>query len=189
MKSTPLGSSSSYPRKLNFGLPMNFEDMMNTGLSLAKESKKYQNAVSQAIPPTPAPMSPMQIWKSQQIHSKKSATNLHNLKPIRNLPNPQILQIPTSPKDPGHGLLPDNFLGKKESVINSVKTDQIHIIGPNCYMMTKVGFKLLGPAPDCRPELKGNQEDEGPGDEGSIWDSLTSIPLVNRFARTLGMGQ
>ena len=73
----------------------------------------------------------------------------------------------------------------RKPAVNTVDSDQIHIIGPNCYVMTGSGFKLVGASELCREE-KASMRRTGPS---SIWDSLTSLPIVNTFAKTLGMRQ
>ena len=89
--------------------------------------------------------------------------------------------------------LADNFLGNKDISSNMIDTDQIHIIGPNCYVMTQSGFKPIGKAPHCTPSssssLSQNKKKfkKSLQNSGSIWDSLTSIPLVNNFAKTIGI--
>ena len=61
---------------------------------------------------------------------------------------------------------------------NSLKTNSVHVFGQNCYIMTESGFELLGPARKCVKDRKSNPR--------SIWDSLSSIPILNTFARTIG---
>lgn len=180
-------SRGDYPRTLNFGLPMNFEEMMNTGLSLAKQSQRYKDN-SQILPtsapavtaaPTKAPLnSAMQSWKLQQKrvdHSSMSQKSKGNerFKDFR----PSKTMKKTG-QDKMHGY-------NRKPAVNTVDSDQIHIIGPNCYVMTGSGFKLVGASELCREE-KASMRRTGPS---SIWDSLTSLPIVNTFAKTLGMRQ
>ena len=56
--------------------------------------------------------------------------------------------------------------------------DSFHVLGPNCYIKTETEFKLIGPASLCIKDRKSNSK--------SIWDSLTSIPILNTFAKTIG---
>ena len=65
---------------------------------------------------------------------------------------------------------------KPESTMAS--TDSFHVLGPNCYIKTETEFKLIGPASLCIKDRKSNSK--------SIWDSLTSIPILNTFAKTIG---
>ena len=185
-------SRRDYPRTLNFGLPMNFEDMMNTGLSLAKQSQKYHPDVVNILPSTPAPptRSPQEIWNSQYYSSNNYIPGMvSNSKP----PGPSRSEERLPEKGSGRVHLPDTFIDQREST-NSVNTDEIHIIGPNCYVMSKSGFKLVGKAPHCRPDMKKDGSKRGGERRGgerrggsNIWDSLTSLPLVSKFAQTLGM--
>ena len=169
-------SRISYPRAMNFGLPMNFEDMMNTGLKLAKQSRKYHHEVVQAAPPTPVTVSP-QAWRSGQNDHETYI----NRQPVKSSPN-------FSPSKPHPSRTSRNKERElKGQSINVINSDQIHIIGPNCYVMTKSGFKLMGKAPKCQPERPGGPPQGGSPATSSIWDSLTSIPIVDRFAKTLGM--
>jgi len=204
---------SNYPRKLS-GFPMNFEDMINTGLSLAQQKKEnsFENppyhSLQAVIPRNLIPSSPTQ-WKSQQFpqtspkkqafsnfqsgvhlsnsqntHKKQQKTNFNPSKLI----SQNILESKLSQET-----LHDNFLGNKDISSNVIDTDQIHIIGPNCYVMTNVGFKSIGKAPYCSQtqtsEVSGKKinSKKSFSSSGSIWDSLTSIPLVNNFAKTIGI--
>ena len=65
---------------------------------------------------------------------------------------------------------------KPESTMAS--SDSFHVLGPNCYIKTETEFKLIGPASLCINDRKSNSR--------SIWDSLTSIPILNTFAKTIG---
>ena len=181
-------SRGDYPRALNFGLPMNFEDMMNTGLSLAKQSQRYKDnsqmlptlAPVTAAPTKPSLNSAIQSWKLQQTNHKrvdhgnisqksKSKERFKEFRPSKT--------VKKAAQDKMHGY--------RKPAVNTVDSDQIHIIGPNCYVMTDSGFKLVGGAELCREE-KASMRRTGPS---SIWDSLTSLPIVNTFAKTLGMRQ
>jgi hypothetical protein len=178
-----------YPRSLNFPIPMNFEDMMNTGLSLAKQSQKHRSDRARAQPRASPTNPPKQTWKPQKSHKSNHLKpgSSHGLPPgpVRTSKNnrrpPEFSPskpLSSSSRDPKRGGRLDGH--KKDVSVNIVETDQIHIIGPNCYVMTESGFKLVGPAAGCRA---------GPGGRGpaSIWDSLTSLPLVTSLARSLGV--
>ena len=179
-------SRGDYPRALNFGLPMNFEDMMNTGLSLAKQSQRYKDN-SQILPtlapavtaaPTKAPLhSAMQSWKVQQKRVD------HGSMRQKSKDKERFKEFRPSKTEKKAGQ--DQMHGHRKPVVNTVDSDQIHIIGPNCYVMTGSGFKLVGASELCREE-KASMRRAGPS---SIWDSLTSLPIVNTFAKTLGMRQ
>ena len=186
--SSIFNSRGDYPRALNFGLPMNFEDMMNTGLSLAKQSQMYRSDNSQrrlpTLLPTLAPVTaaptkaPMQSWNLQQTDQKtidqsQKSKSKERFKDFR-------------PSKSAKKAAEEKLHGYKKPSVNTVDSDQIHIIGPNCYVMTDSGFKLVGAAELCREEKASVRRRTGPS---SIWDSLTSLPIVNTFAKTLGMRQ
>ena len=107
-------------------------------------------------------------------------------------PSKQISQKMTEPK-PGYITGQDKRLD--EDHLNSIDSEQIHIIGPNCYIMSKSGFKYVGKAPNCdavdikkKLKEKGERRDGGQnGRSGSIWDSIKSMPLVNKFAKSFGI--
>ena len=206
---------NSYPRKLS-GFPMNFEDMINTGLSLAQQKKdnSYQNHNAQAkqvINPSKNNAQSQMTWNSQpysQSNSNKQDVSNYprglqygNLQSTYSKKQQQNTKFNPSTLISENKLngkisrerLPDNFLGKKDISSNIIDTDQIHIIGPNCYIMTPKGFKSIGKAPNCTPTSSSGKSEKklklqkSLGNSGSIWDSLTSIPLVNNFAKTIGM--
>ena len=170
-------SRGDYPRSLNFGLPMNFEDMMNTGLSLAKQSQRLKEKVPRSPTSPPATLAPLksgvQSWKMQQTDGNR--IDPAGTKTQKSRSKERFQDFRPSKKTSQH---------KKPSV-NTVDSSQIHIIGPNCYVMTNSGFKLVGEAELCR-EGKTMVRRTGPS---SIWDSLKSLPIVNTFAKTLGMRQ
>ena len=170
-------SRGDYPRSLNFGLPMNFEDMMNTGLSLAKQSQRLKEKIPRTTTSPPATLAPLksgvQSWKMQQTDGNR--IDPAGTKTQKSQSKERFQDFRPSKKTSQH---------KKPSV-NTVDSSQIHIIGPNCYVMTNSGFKLVGEAELCR-EGKTMVRRTGPS---SIWDSLKSLPIVNTFAKTLGMRQ
>ena len=195
---------------------MNFEDMINTGLSLAKQKKEnsFQNPnshSSSAINPRNSNPSSQMTWNSQQFpqtnlnrqdFSKfQSGSQFSNSQSIYSNNNQQktnfnpskLISQNTLESKLSRERLHDNFLGNKDISSNAIDTDQIHIIGPNCYVMTEVGFKAIGKAPNCTPTSSSGISDKKTkfkkslGNSGSIWDSLTSIPLVNNFAKTIGI--
>ena len=104
----------------------------------------------------------------------------------------QISQKVVEPKS-GYNTGQDKQLD--EDHLNSIDSEQIHIIGPNCYIMSKSGFKYVGKAPNCDAvDIKKNLREKGErrdrrqnGRSGSIWDSIKSMPLVNKFAKSFGI--
>ena len=130
-------------------------------------------------PVTAAPTkAPMQSWNLQQTDQKtidqsQKSKSKERFKDFR-------------PSKSAKKAAEEKLHGYKKPSVNTVDSDQIHIIGPNCYVMTDSGFKLVGAAELCREEKASVRRRTGPS---SIWDSLTSLPIVNTFAKTLGMRQ
>ena len=171
--SSLISSGSKVPKSLG-GFPMNFEDMLTTGLELAKQSKDNSlsnQRVGEVINPRNFNRSPASSWNS--------------------------VPIPQSTRDKSANQSPDGFSPSQmisQNVVHkpsSVDADQIHVIGPHCYVMTPSGFKVVGAAPACVPGSQGNkrsrQSGRSAGGPGSIWDSISSIPLVSKFTRTFGI--
>jgi len=196
---------SNFPRSLS-GFPMNFEDMLSTGLQLAKQSNKNslqnQNVAEQIHPRTPSKI-PQTSWSSirtnhvQDMSQDQYSSQYQSTDDFS--PSERISPMP-QPKQP-EKLMQSTNLGlemknKKTEPgglgSNSIPSDQIHIIGPNCYIMSNGGFKFVGKAPKCVPSdpKSGSSpsiKHRNHGRSGSIWDSITSIPLVNKFARNFGI--
>ena len=198
---------SQFPKSLS-GFPMNFEDMLSTGLKLAEQSNKnsLQNQnLAELIHPRNSNNSPQTSWGSvpispsnvntasmsqdlypNQIHS----TDDFNFNPSQRIPQENLMQ-----SNIVQSKMSENSLETNKIESNSIKSDKIHIIGPNCYLMSNTGFKLVGKAPNCIPtDTKDNhkfksllKKQRNHGRSGSIWDSISSIPLVNKFTRTLGI--
>ena len=183
------------------GFPMNFEDMLSTGLKLAQQSNKnslYNQNVAEIIHPRNSQPSPQTSWSSVPIPSMthdKYPSNIQSADDFN--PSKQISQnFVQSNLD--YTKMPESSTKRNELETNSIDSEQIHIIGPNCYIMSNNGFKYVGKAPNCLPTMTVKDEDENKkedskinrrkhGRSGSIWDSITSIPFVNKFARSFGI--
>ena len=63
--------------------------------------------------------------------------------------------------------------------LNRVEVDGFHVMGPSCYILTQHGFKHVGPADLCVKDRRNTSK--------SIWESLTSLPILSTFARTIGL--
>ena len=212
---------SNYPRSLS-GFPMNFEDMLATGLQLAKQSNRnsLQNQnVAEHIHPRTSNNLPQTSWgstmtKHVQDMSQDQYSSQYQLpddfspserispmaahqpeKLMQNQPGKMMQQKPEKlMQSTNLGLDKKNQRSEHDGVgSNSIKTDQIHIIGPNCYIMSNGGFKFVGKAPKCVPSdpKSGSNpssiKHRNHGRSGSIWDSITSLPLVNKFAKNFGI--
>ena len=200
---------SQFPKSLS-GFPMNFEDMLSTGLKLAEQSSKnsLQNQnVAELIHPRTSNNSPQPSWGSVPIspsnvntpsmsQDPKNPNQIHstddfNFNPSQRIPTQNMMPQSTI----GQSKMSENSLENYKIESNSIQSDKIHIIGPNCYLMSNSGFKLVGKAPNCVPmdaEDKNNfksllKKQRNHGRSGSIWDSISSIPLVNKFARSFGI--
>ena len=176
-------SSIKVPKSLG-GFPMNFEDMLSTGLELAKQSKGNSLSnqhVGEVINPRNFVSKAQSSWKNNQNSKQLPVTRDQG--PDGFNPSP---------------LISKNIVQNRPHSVNSntIDTDQIHVIGPNCYVMTANGFKSIGTAPSCIPANQsrgseggktGRQSVRSGGRSGSIWDSISSIPLVNKLTRSFGI--
>ena len=122
----------------------------------------------------------MQSWKLQQTNHKRVD---HGSLSQKSKSNERFKDF--RPSKTAKKAAQEKLHGYRKPVVNTVDSDQIHIIGPNCYVMTDSGFKLVGGAELCQEE-RSSMRRAGPS---SIWDSLTSLPIVNTFAKPLGMRQ
>ena len=212
----PKPTVSSVLTKSLSSFPMNFEDMLSTGLKLAEQSShKTQNlqhsshnmqslqhsrknlqhsspslqsqSVGQMIQPRSSPQS---AWSSGPMPSVSHYSDNNRQTDFN--PSKQISQKVVGSK-PGYNMGQDKQLDEVHQ--NSIDSEQIHIIGPNCYIMSKNGFKYVGKAPNCDTvDKKKNIKEKGErrdrrqnGRSGSIWDSIKSMPLVNKFAKSFGI--
>ena len=188
-----LKKSNSLPLS---GFPMNFEDMLSTGLKLAEQSQRRtietQN-VGQHIQPRTAPH---QSWSNEPIHPT-DAKNIFQQ-------NQQVFKtddfVP-SQKIPIELMQVNHAKTKKENSYetsdiesNSIQNhnDKFHIIGPNCYQRSGNSFKLVGKSSLCVTASKSKKETFKNGERksrgsNSIWDSITSLPFVNKFAKSFGI--
>ena len=182
-------SGSKVPRTLG-GFPMNFEDMLTTGLQFAKQSQ--QNSVHQTSQYIGESINPRHSVQQVQQPSWQSAASVQ-------IPQ-NTNHLPVSGHTPD-GFTPSQIISQKivqpgprtNTNSNSLQSDQIHIIGPNCYVMTPGGFKPVGKAPACLPSKPSKGSDGSDSNRSrnsgrsSIWDSINSIPLVSKFTRTFGI--
>ena len=85
-----------------------------------------------------------------QIHS----TDDFNFNPSQRIPQENLMQ-----SNIVQSKMSENSLETNKIESNSIKSDKIHIIGPNCYLMSNTGFKLVGKAPNCVPtDTKDNHK-------------------------------
>ena len=209
----PQPTVSSVLTKSLSSFPMNFEDMLSTGLKLAEQSShNMQNlqhssqslqhsrqnlqhsspslqsqSVGQMIQPRSSPQS---AWSSGPMPSVSHYSDNNRQTDFN--PSKQISQKVVESKS-GYNMGQDKQLDEVHQ--NSIDSEQIHIIGPNCYIMSKNGFKYVGKAPNCDSvDKKKNIKEKGErrdrrqnGRSGSIWDSIKSMPLVNKFAKSFGI--
>ena len=197
----PQPTVSSTLTKSLTSFPMNFEDMLSTGLKLAEQSSQSLQNLQQSSPSLQSQnvaqmihprSSPQTSWSSVSIPSmsqySKTIKKTDDFHPSR-----QISQKVAQPKS-GYSIDQDNQID--EVHLNSIDSGQIHIIGPNCYIMSQNGFKLVGTSPNCvtvdkkeknkKQKLERNDRRQN-GKSGSLWDSIKSMPLVNKFAKTFGI--
>ena len=202
----PQPTVSSVLTKSLSSFPMNFEDMLSTGLKLAEQSSHKLHSMqhsSQSLQHTSPSLqtqnvdqmiqprgSPQSSWSSVPMPSVSHYSDNNGQTDFS--PSKQISQKVVEPKS-GYNTGQDKQLD--EDHLNSIDSEQIHIIGPNCYIMSKSGFKYVGKAPNCDAvDIKKNLRDKGErrdrrqnGRSGSIWDSIKSMPLVNKFAKSFGI--
>ena len=187
----PLKRHDTVMRSLS-GFPMNFEEMLTTGLKLAKQSegKNLQNQnLGEIIQPrvaqqktwshVPIPQNSAPIVFQQKQNGFKITDDFT---PSQKIP-PELMQLGSVETEKKYE--------EKDFVSNDIKIDNFHIIGPNCYGRSKSGFKLVGKASSCIGTTNQMKDSNSSKDKGentsSIWDSITSLPFVNKFAKSFGI--